>query len=214
MVVNGLQVAGGLLLLSVSAATSLAEERQRGSLDVLMATPLPTRSIVWGKWWGTFRSVPPLLILPSLLTIALSFHTGHLWGVALMAALILAYGAAITSLGPGPGDLDPADGPRRGADRRPLHDHEHRLDSAVLYHLREGPGDDGIGVAAGSPLMGVGIYSSMLAGDGTPSRVRRARRLDDLLDDRLRRRRPRPAAGHARDVQPLPRAHRRSLALR
>ena len=99
MVVNALQVAGGLLMLSVSAATSLAEERQRGSLDVLMATPLPTRSIVWGKWWGTFRSVPRLLILPSLLTFAMSLHTGHLWGVALMAALILAYGAAITSLG-------------------------------------------------------------------------------------------------------------------
>jgi ABC-2 family transporter protein len=68
MVVNALQVAVGLLMLSVSAATSLAEERQRGSLEVLMATPLPTRSIVWGKWWGTFRSVPRLLILPSLLT--------------------------------------------------------------------------------------------------------------------------------------------------
>ena len=62
--VNAWQVATGLLLLSVSAATSLAEERQRGSLDVLMATPLPTRSIVWGKWWGTFRPVPRLLILP------------------------------------------------------------------------------------------------------------------------------------------------------
>ena len=55
-VVNGLQVGAGLLLLSVSAATSLAEERQRGSLDVLMATPLPTRAIVWGKWWGAFRA--------------------------------------------------------------------------------------------------------------------------------------------------------------
>ena len=128
MVINGLQVAAGLLLLSVSAATSLAEERQRGSLDVLMATPLSTRSIVWGKWWGAFRGVPPLLVLPVVLTAALSSHTGRFWGVALMAALILAYGAAITSLGPGPGDLDAADGPRRGADRRPLHVHEHRLD--------------------------------------------------------------------------------------
>ena len=63
-VVNGLQVGAGLLLLSVSAATSLAEERERGSLDVLMATPLPTRAIVWGKWWGAFRAVPPLAVLP------------------------------------------------------------------------------------------------------------------------------------------------------
>ena len=31
------------------------------------------------------------------------------------------------------------------------------------------PGDDGMGIAAGSPPMGVGAYSSKLAGDGTPS---------------------------------------------
>ena len=40
------------------------------------------------------RSVPRLLILPSLLTFALSTSTGHLWGVALMAALILASGGS------------------------------------------------------------------------------------------------------------------------
>ena len=98
-VVNGLQVAAGLLLLSVSAATSLAEERQRGSLDVLMATPLSTRSIVLGKWWGAFRGVPPLTVLPVLIAAALATHTGFALGPALIGGLILAYGAAITSLG-------------------------------------------------------------------------------------------------------------------
>jgi ABC-type transport system involved in multi-copper enzyme maturation permease subunit len=44
--VNAWQVSIGLLLLSVSAATSLAEERDRGSLDVIMTTPLTTREIV------------------------------------------------------------------------------------------------------------------------------------------------------------------------
>src|SRR5262249_25767504 len=43
-VIGGVQVSAGLLLLSISAATSLAEERRRGSLDVLLATPLSTRS--------------------------------------------------------------------------------------------------------------------------------------------------------------------------
>ena len=38
--VNALQVSIGLLFLSVTAATSLAEERVRGSLDVLMTTPM------------------------------------------------------------------------------------------------------------------------------------------------------------------------------
>jgi hypothetical protein len=38
--------------------------------------------------------------------------------------------------------------------------------SLILFG--EGPGDAGHGVAAGSPPMGVGAYSSMLAGNGTP----------------------------------------------
>ena len=43
MLVSGSHVAIGLLALSITAGTSLAEERVRGSLDVLMATPLSTR---------------------------------------------------------------------------------------------------------------------------------------------------------------------------
>ena len=163
MVVNALQVAGGLLMLSVSAATSLAEERQRGSLDVLMATPLPTRSIVWGKWWGTFRSVPRLLILPSLLTFALSCYTGHLWGVALMAALILAYGAAITSLGLALATWMPRMGRAVGTT---VGLYTTLCIGWIPLTFTIWPGADGMGVAAGSPLMGVGIYSSLLAGDG------------------------------------------------
>ena len=167
-IVNGLQVAVGLLLLSVSAATSLAEERQRSSLDVLLATPLPTRSIVWGKWWGAFRSVPPLLILPVAVGIALSLSTGHWWGVAVLAALILAYGAAITSLGLALATWIPRMGRAVGLTVGlyvlmslgwiPL--------SLILFG--EGPGSDGEGVAAGSPPMGVGAYSSLLADQGPP----------------------------------------------
>ena len=40
---SAFQVGLGLLLLCVSAATSLAEERVRGSLDVLLSTPMSTR---------------------------------------------------------------------------------------------------------------------------------------------------------------------------
>src|SRR5258705_3539452 len=166
MVVNAVRVGGGLLMLSVSAATSLAEERQRGSLDLLMATPLPSRSIVWGKWWGTFRSVPRLLILPSLLTSALSLHTGHLWGVALMAALILAYGAAITSLGLALATWMPRMGRAVGTTVGlytmmcigwiPL--------SLVIFG--DGPGDEGIGVVAGGPPGGVGTYRPLVGGGG------------------------------------------------
>jgi ABC-type transport system involved in multi-copper enzyme maturation permease subunit len=97
-IVNALQVGVGLLLLSIGSVTSLAEERVRGSLDVLLATPLETRKIVWGKWWAAFRPVLFLAAWPTLVT-AIACPESHLWGVMLMAGLVLAYGAAVTSLG-------------------------------------------------------------------------------------------------------------------
>ena len=65
--VSSVQVGIGLLLLSVSAATSLAEERARGSLDILLSTPLSTFSILVGKWWGAFRLAPHVIFWPALL---------------------------------------------------------------------------------------------------------------------------------------------------
>jgi ABC-type transport system involved in multi-copper enzyme maturation permease subunit len=98
--VNALQVSIGLLFLSVIAATSMAEERVRGSLDVLLTTPLETREIVLGKWLGTYRLVPPLAILPVLVVYGKVSPDGDPWPVALMmAAFVLCAGAAITSLG-------------------------------------------------------------------------------------------------------------------
>jgi ABC-type transport system involved in multi-copper enzyme maturation permease subunit len=96
---NAMQVAAGMLLLSIFAASSLAEERVAGSLDVLLATPLSTRSIVWGKWWGTFRAVPVLAVPPGLAAAAVAWHHGHWTGVILVVGLVVAYGAALTSLG-------------------------------------------------------------------------------------------------------------------
>jgi ABC-type transport system involved in multi-copper enzyme maturation permease subunit len=96
---TGLQVSVGLLLASVSAVTALAEERIRGSMDVLLTTPLPTSSIVYGKWRGSFRRIPLLAILPAMNVVLLAWHTGRYLAVGQMIALVLAYGAAITSLG-------------------------------------------------------------------------------------------------------------------
>jgi ABC-type transport system involved in multi-copper enzyme maturation permease subunit len=110
--VNAFEALVGLLLLSVTASTSLSEERVRGSLDMLLATPLPTHSIVWGKWWGTIRTVPLLALLP-MATVWLLWMTrglapspwagrlqpGAFLAPALILALLVAYGAAITSLG-------------------------------------------------------------------------------------------------------------------
>ena len=96
---SAFQVALGLLLLSVSAATSLAEERVRGSLDILLSTPMSTRSILAGKWWGTFRQVGPVLFWPALLSAGLLFHFGNWPNYLLLIGVILGYGAVITSLG-------------------------------------------------------------------------------------------------------------------
>jgi ABC-type transport system involved in multi-copper enzyme maturation permease subunit len=96
---NAWQVVIGLLLLSVSAATALAEERDRSSLDVIMATPVTTREIVWGKWWGTFAMVPRLAILPIWVAAGSAMVADGWIGLLLMIGLILAYAAAITSLG-------------------------------------------------------------------------------------------------------------------
>ncbi len=106
-----IQIMFGLLMLSAIAPMSLSEERQRGSLDVLLATPLSTRTIVLGKWLGTFRLVPWLVLGPGLVALALA--TGprsgmsesglslleRLHGWAVVVATILAHGAAITSIG-------------------------------------------------------------------------------------------------------------------
>ncbi len=113
----------GLLLLAVVAPTSMSEERQRGNLDVLVASPLSTTAILSGKWWGTFRLVPFLAIGPGLIVLALATArpvlppppklTGRvilpifkdfglafrLGTAALLVATILTHGAALTSLG-------------------------------------------------------------------------------------------------------------------
>ena len=66
VLINSLSVSFGLLFLSVAAPTALAEERTRGSLDVLLATPLSTASIVLAKWWGVYRVVPRIALLPAI----------------------------------------------------------------------------------------------------------------------------------------------------
>ena len=64
-----------------------------------MATPLSTRSIVWAKWRGAYRRVFSLAVLPAIVT-AIGLNREHRFvGVSMVLGLILAYGAAITSLG-------------------------------------------------------------------------------------------------------------------
>jgi ABC-type transport system involved in multi-copper enzyme maturation permease subunit len=68
----------GFLMVAATSPTVLAEERTRGSLDVLMSTPLSTRSIVNAKWWGAFRIVLMLAILPTFVAVFLAFTSPDL----------------------------------------------------------------------------------------------------------------------------------------
>jgi ABC-type transport system involved in multi-copper enzyme maturation permease subunit len=97
--VNAFQVSIGLLFLSVIAATPLAEERARGSLDVLLTTPMETGQIVFGKWLGTYRLVPPLAVLPVFAVLGIAQRGFAIPSAIVMATFVLAAGAAITSLG-------------------------------------------------------------------------------------------------------------------
>jgi ABC-type transport system involved in multi-copper enzyme maturation permease subunit len=98
---NVFQVGVGLLLLCVDAATGLMEERVSGSLDILLSTPLSTRSILAGKWAGTFRRVPQLLFAPFLTTLFLAWESGGWVAYVNYLGLLLAYSALIVSLGLG-----------------------------------------------------------------------------------------------------------------
>jgi ABC-type transport system involved in multi-copper enzyme maturation permease subunit len=118
--VAGLEIAFGLLLVAASAPTALTEERARGSLDVLLATPLRTRSVALAKWWGVYRIVPLLALLPTLTMTVLAvlspgtprmfFPSGSMVAKpittfdrlivpALTLGQVLLYGAAVVSLG-------------------------------------------------------------------------------------------------------------------
>jgi ABC-type transport system involved in multi-copper enzyme maturation permease subunit len=152
---NGGQVAVGLLLLSAGAATALAEERAGGSLELLLSTPLSTRSIVWGKWWGGFRSALLLAVPPAFAAAVLAGPHGRWAGVPLAAGLTLAYGAALTSLG-----LALATWVSRLGRAVALTAGAYVVVTAgwfflVIVATRNTPGPLGPGLASGSPPIGV-----------------------------------------------------------
>jgi len=93
------QVTISLTVLLLAAVTAVVEERAQGNLDVLLATPLSTRTIVLTKWWCAFRALPLFLVLPAVLTIASAWPTGA-WAVASWLGIYVFTAAAMwTSIG-------------------------------------------------------------------------------------------------------------------
>jgi ABC-type transport system involved in multi-copper enzyme maturation permease subunit len=93
------QVAISLPVFLVGATTALVEERVRGSLDILMTTPISSRSIVLAKWWAVYRDVPRFLVLPAVMAAVLAWQSGGWFAAALLVVSILTSAAFWTSLG-------------------------------------------------------------------------------------------------------------------
>ncbi len=96
---NGFQAAVGLGLFSLLTPATLAEERARGSLDLLLSTPVSTRSLVLGKWLACYRHVPFLAMFPAVVAAAHGGEHQRWSGALLVGGMILAHGAYVTSLG-------------------------------------------------------------------------------------------------------------------
>jgi hypothetical protein len=158
---NGFQAAVGLLLLSVVTPAALAEDRARGSLEVLLSTPISTRSLVLSKWCAYYRAVPALALLPAVVAVAHANAHERWLGVVLVVALILAQGAAVTSLGIALATWVP------------------RVDRALILSatisvmvtvawiplalVLFGASSVSLGLAAASPFLGVGLMTTSMA---------------------------------------------------
>ena len=55
-----------LLVVTNAAASTVTREREDGTLDLLLTTPITSRSYLWGKMLGLLGFVLPLLIVPVL----------------------------------------------------------------------------------------------------------------------------------------------------
>jgi hypothetical protein len=72
--VVGYEVGLGLLAITVRAALAWSDEKGAGreALDVLLTSPLEASAFVTGKWWGVYRGVLWLTILPALSVVILA----------------------------------------------------------------------------------------------------------------------------------------------
>jgi ABC-type transport system involved in multi-copper enzyme maturation permease subunit len=95
------QVVIGLPIILISAATAVVEERTRGSLDALLATPLSTRQIALAKWWGAFENLPKTLLLPMLVAIAAAWPNGSWLFAGCLGLEIVSAAAVWASIGLG-----------------------------------------------------------------------------------------------------------------
>jgi hypothetical protein len=175
VVVNMLQLPVGLLLAGVGTVTALADERARGSLDVLLTTPLPTPAVVRAKWRAAFRPMARLAVLPVLVAAAVAWNyravsllpwwavrADNWYLVPLLAGLILTYGAALTSLGLALATWVPRAGRAIGAWVAAYALLCLGWPVGVMLLSGSGGGIERIGPALASPFFGSGVITELL----------------------------------------------------
>jgi ABC-type transport system involved in multi-copper enzyme maturation permease subunit len=89
----------GIPLLLISASMALVEERARGSLDILLTTPITSRTVVLAKWWSVFRLTAQLLLFPLIVAVSLKRHVGLQWNMLLFPFYLTSACAMWTSVG-------------------------------------------------------------------------------------------------------------------
>lgn len=100
---------GSVMLMAVNtAATAITREREAGTMELLLTTPLTSRYIIWGKLRGLVSFTVPLLAVPAVTVlvaaIAELFGTSqkplaYLASAIVLPPLMLAYSAVACILG-------------------------------------------------------------------------------------------------------------------
>src|SRR5207248_2652786 len=149
-------------------------------IRLLPSPSLDGNPVLWREWhrrrpsrwsvavWGLFGGVPPLTVFPVLIAAVLATHTGFAIAPALIGGLVVAYGAAITSLGLALATWLPRMGRAIGLTAGlyvvvtigaiPV--------GAILFG--RGPSGARDGFAAASPFWGVGFSSAVFGGTAGP----------------------------------------------
>jgi ABC-type transport system involved in multi-copper enzyme maturation permease subunit len=55
-----------LFLATAAAATSMTREKESNTLELVLATPMTSSTIIWGKTWGLVHAAGPMLLVPYL----------------------------------------------------------------------------------------------------------------------------------------------------
>ena len=98
-----------VMLMAVNtAATAITRERESGTMELLLTTPLTSRYIIWGKLRGLVSFTVPLLLIPALTVVAAVVTdvvltspqpVAHLISAIVLPPLLLVYSALACIIG-------------------------------------------------------------------------------------------------------------------